>query len=174
MPTRSRRATAHPDDAQREQPAEILRPQRVAARQDRIADPHVLAHLDDVFAGRDRPQRFDGRRADLLGLLDHHHRVGAVGQHAAGGDAGALARPDRRRRRAAHEHFVDQLEVGRQTFGGAERVGGAHREAVHRRSAERRQVARRADVFGQHAIECVARRDVLDRDSRPAGARAGG
>ena len=43
-------------DAQRDQPAEILRSQHVAARQHRVADAHVLANLDHVFAGRDRPQ----------------------------------------------------------------------------------------------------------------------
>ena len=84
---------------------------------------------------------------DQLGLLDHHHAVGAARQHAAGRDGGGGAgRNLERRRMAAGDHFGVELEKFRIGVAGADDIGGAQREAVDIGAVERRRIDRRHHV----------------------------
>ena len=96
------------------------------------------------------------RRLDQLGVLDHHHGVGAARHHAAGGDGGRGAGPtsifgrDARRRSPRRS-----AQPARRRVAGAGGVGGAQREAVDVGAVERRHVERRGHVMRQHAAERV-------------------
>ena len=99
--------------------------------------------------------QLDGRHAfDQLGVLDHHHRIGAARQHAAGGDGGGGAGSDLDlRRMAAGDHLGVERELLWCVVGGARGVGSAQREAVDIGAVERRHVDRRGEIGGEHAAE---------------------
>ena len=65
------------------------------------------------LSGRDSAAQFDGGDAlDQLGVLDHHHSVGAARHHTAGRDGGRGAGRDFELRRvAAGDHFRVELEL---------------------------------------------------------------
>ena len=121
-------------------------PIALALAQQRLAARDVGAGIGDELPRR-RPRgaaRSPGTRLDQLGVLDHHHRVGAARHHAAGGDGGRGAGLDLElRRMAAGDHLGVERELLRRAVGGAGRVGGAQREAVDIGAVERRHVDRR-------------------------------
>ena len=107
------------------------------------------------WPGAARAAQLDRRHAlDQLGVLDHHHGVGAARHHAAGGDGGRGAGPDLDLGRvAAGDHLGVERELLRRGVGRARGVGGAQREAVDIGAVERRHVDRRGEIGGQHAAE---------------------
>ena len=108
-----------------------------------------------------------------VGVLDHHHRVGAAGHHAAGGDGDGLAGPDGSDRHdAGVNHFVGQAHPTRHFLRGAEGVLRHDGEAVHVGAVERRHVHRRHDVGGEHAAQRVLQRHLLDAARRQVERRA--
>ena len=133
----------------------------------RLAGAHVLARVAHVGAGGDRDAHVDVV-ARLGGVLDPHHRVGAVRHRRAGHDADA---PCPARPAALATEPAPTVSSTRRRTGalGARRrdVGAAHRVAVHGRVAERRHVARRLDRLGQHP---AARRGQRAPARRPCAA----
>ncbi len=95
-------------------------------------------------------------------MLDHHHRVGAARDNAAGGDHGRGAGHDldRRLHAASHDLGVER-KPPRRAVAGADDVGGAQCEAVDVGAIERRRVDRRNRVGCQHAGERSRQRDGL-------------
>ena len=95
-----------------------------------------------------------GIALDQLGVLDHHHGVGAARHHAAGGDGGGGAGPDLElRRMAAGDHFGVERDLLGACLGRAGGVGGAQRKAIDIGAVERRHVDRRGQIVRQHAAE---------------------
>ena len=95
-----------------------------------------------------------GNALDQLGVLDHHHGVGAARHHAAGGDGGGGAGLHFDfGRMAAGDHLGVERDLLRRAIGGAGRVGRADREAVDVGAVERRHVDRRGEIARQHAAE---------------------
>ena len=135
-------------------------PMRGPAPQHHLAARDVGAGIGDELAGRGGAAQVDRRCAlvlDQLGMLDHHHRVGAARNHAAGRDRGGRAGRDlERRRMAAHDHLAVETQPARRDVARARGVGGAQREAVHIGAIERRHVDRRGHVMREHAAERVA------------------
>ena len=108
-----------------------------------------------------------GHALDQLGVLDHHHGVGAARHHAAGGDGGGGAGRDLELRRvAAGDHLGVERELLRRAFGRAGGVGGAQREAVDIGAVERRHVDRRRQIIRQHAAERGGERHALGGQGR--------
>ena len=141
---------------------------RVPAPQHHLAARDVGAGIGDELAGRDRAAHVDRRRSvavDQLGVLDHHHGVGAARDHAAGRDRGRGAR--RRLRAPAHgrRRSTSPLSAkpARRDVARARGVGGAQREAIDIGAIERRHVDRRGHIMRQHAAERARRA----RRSRP-------
>jgi hypothetical protein len=100
-------------------------------------------------------------------VLDHHHRIGAARDDAAGGD----------RRRCAGRHFDggrnaagDHFGIERKTFwravAGACGVGGAHGKAVDIGAVERRRIDRRDHVGCEHARQRRAEGETLTAERR--------
>jgi hypothetical protein len=103
------------------------------------------------------PAQFDrGCRPllDKLGLFDHHHRVGAARNDAAGCD----------RCRRPRQHLDGRLDAARHDFGvehepphrigaGAGKIGGAHRKTVDIGTIERRRIDRRDHIGREHTAE---------------------
>ena len=105
-----------------------------------------------------------GIALDQLGVLDHHHGVGAARHHAAGGDGGGGAGLDLDLgRMAAGDHLGVERELLRRAVGGAGEVGGAQRKAIDVGAVERRHVDRRREIVRQHAAERRRERDALGR-----------
>ena len=77
-------------NAQRQQPADILRAQSVPHRQDDLPRLH-LPPPDHVLTRCHCIEHFDAGRISLLGVFDHHYGVSAGRDHAAGVDNGRLA-----------------------------------------------------------------------------------
>ena len=102
-----------------------------------------------------------------VGVLDHHHRVGAARHHAAGRNRQRLAGPDDGGRDdAGVDLFGAEPHHARRFLGCAERVFRDHREAVDVRAVERRHVDGRDHVGGQHAPERGLERDPLGASRR--------
>ena len=102
-----------------------------------------------------------------LGVLDHHHRIGAARHDAAG--------RDRRRGAgrdfdggfdAASDDFGIELKPLRGTVAGAGRIGGAHRETVDIGAVERRRIDRRDHVGREHAGERRGKRQGFAAERR--------
>ena len=96
---------------------------------------------------------------DQLGVFDHHHRVGAARNDAAGRD----------RRCGASGHFKswcntagDDLAIERETLrcarSGAQRICCPQRETVDVGPIERRRVDRGDHVSGDDARQCSGKR----------------
>ena len=85
-------------------------------------------------------------------MLDHHHRVGAARDDAAGRDRrrGAGQYFDRRRN-AAGDHFGIERKTLWRAVARARGVGGAHGKAVDIGAVERRRIDRRDHVGREHA-----------------------
>ena len=147
------------DDPERRQPAQLGRAQPPPGRDRHLPGPHVLADGQHVLTGRRRVEhlhlrlRRAWRRAVEVGVLDHHHRIGAGRDHRAGVRAHRLAGAHGDRRNHAGRHVVDQQQIGRRLFRRAQRVGGTDRVAVHRRAGEGRQRLARDQVLRKHAAE---------------------
>ena len=89
-------------------------------------------------------------------MLDHDYRVGALGQHAAGAYARALARGQAEIGLLAHGHLAAKFQVGWLALAGAKGVFCPYRETVHGGAGESGQVVRCDEVFGQAAAGCKA------------------
>ena len=120
--------------------------------------------------GSDRPVHLDqdlARGILRLGVLDHHDRVGASGQHPAGRDHGCRARNDGvARRHAGGQHLRVEAERPGAQRGSADGVGRAHREPVHAGSVEPGDVDQGDDVAREDAPERVPQRDALGSERR--------
>ena len=123
--------------------------------EERPTSAHILADGHRVLTRCDGAQYLDGLARHRLGLLEHHDRVGAGGQHAPRVDEDRLAGLDRRRLRSPHGDFAGQGQIGREGFRRAERVRRADCIAVHRAAREGRQGGRSGQGGGQHAPEGV-------------------
>ena len=89
---------------------------------------------------------------DQFGVLDHHHRVGAARDDAAGRDRGRGAGHHLDRGLdAAGDHLGIEREPLRRAVAGAGGVGGAHRKTVDIGAVERRRIDRRDNIGGEHA-----------------------
>ena len=84
------------------------------ARQHGLALSDVFARLNHILARRRRAQHFNLSRARGLRMLDHHNRVRAPRQHAAGVDQQRLAHADVQCRRLAHLELAALLHECRQ------------------------------------------------------------
>ena len=94
-----RRTTSTCGDAAGRQHADLARRDARAAAQHQFAARDVGAGVGDELPGRGGAAHVDRRRAqslDQLGVLDHHHRIGAARHHAAGRDRRGGAGTDRR------------------------------------------------------------------------------
>ncbi len=104
---------------------------------------------------------------DQLGLLDHHHGVGAARDHAAGRDRGGGAGLHLQRRRiAGGDHFGIEPENFRLAVAGADGIGRTQGEAVHVGAVEGRRIDRRHHVVREHACERERQRHGLGRERR--------
>jgi hypothetical protein len=86
-------------------------------------------------------------------VLDHHDRVGAVREQAAGGDRHRRPGPHLTVRRAPHRDRAGDLEERGQRLGGGVRVGSPHGVAVDGRARVRRQLLVGEHVGGGHGAE---------------------
>ncbi len=113
--------------------------------------------------------QFDTRCALLhqFGLLDHHHRVGAARDHAAGRDRCSGAGFDLQRRRvAAGNHLgIEREDFGRRVTG-ANCIGRAQRKTIDIGAVERRRIDRGHDIMRQHARERTGKRYRLGAERR--------
>jgi hypothetical protein len=101
---------------------------------------------------------------DQIGLLDHHHRIGAPRYHAASSDGGGGAGRDLERRGiAAGNYFGVQSQYLGIAIAGANRIGSAHGETVHIRAIKRRRIDGRHDVMRKHASQRVGDYDTFRR-----------
>ena len=133
----------------------------MTGRQQHVAGGQVFAGLDDMLTGGRRAQDFDGGLIDRLGVLHHHHGVGAGRQHAAGVDELGGAGMQGPLGGGAHRDLAIHGEECRQPFGGAVGFGGANRVAVHGRAGERGAVFRRNERRGGDSSQGVVQLDAL-------------
>ena len=118
--------------------AEILGAERAPAGDDLVAGPGVFVGPHHALAGRDRPDHLDRAGHHLSGVLDHHDRVRAGRNGAAGRDSYRAARSHRLLRRSAHADGAGEGEVAGQAVRYAVGVGGADGDAVHPGGGDRR------------------------------------
>ena len=138
--TRGRAKTSSPVDAERGRDGKPRRCQHRALGKGDLASDEVAARSPDVLAWRYRLEDADAI-AVARRVLDHHDRVGAVGNRRARRDAGARPGHDRVGRRRAREDRLDLAQLDSAIRRSAARVGRAYRVAIHRRPRERRHVA---------------------------------
>ena len=153
-------------DANGQQAADILRSDAMMARQDQRIFSHILAGLDDIFAGRDRFHHFNLMIAEALRQFHHHHGIGAARQHAAGVNLQCLAAANLALRNFAHFDFADNLQERRQRLAGAESIGGAQGIAIDGAFAERWRALRREDILGSDATQRIGGGDDLASELR--------
>jgi hypothetical protein len=135
---------------------EVARAQLMARGESHFAETKIQALLTHVAAFGRRFLNFD-TVAVAGGLLLHHHRVGAVGQHAAGENARGFAWTDRVGEGPAGRDFADDFQAHRRRRD----VACAHRVAVHRGKIRRRLGAARFDIPGQDAAVGIGERNVF-------------
>ena len=82
--------------------------------------------------------------AARLGVLDHHHGVGAARHHAAGGDRHGRARPNHGRRHDAGVNRLRRRAARRAALPRTRRTCLRRRRRSHRRSSDRTTARRRA------------------------------
>ncbi len=159
--------------ADRLQQAEIRGPEPVARLVEGLSLGNVLADRADVTALGDGRKDLDLGIA-VVGCLDLHDGVGAVGDDTAGVDGNGRAGP-------AVGSAVEGVEDDRAGIGGADGIGRAHGVAVHRRPlvvrhrVRGRELGRHDAAVGQG--ERQAFRPVVWRDRRQqllAGGRQAG
>ena len=137
------------------QHADLARADHLALAHQGLAARDVGAGVGDELPRRHAAAQLDRRNAlDQLGVLDHHHGVGAARHHAAGGDGGGGAGLHLDLgRMAAGDHLGVERDLLRRAVGCAGGVGRAQREAVDIGAVERRHVDRRREIVRQHAAE---------------------
>ena len=147
--------------------ADLARADHRAGAQQRLAARDVGAGIGYELSGRGGAADFDRARACGLGVLDHDDGVGAPRQRPPSRNRGRRSRQHwPRRRNAAGDDFIVEHQAHRRCFGGASKIGGAHRKAVDIGAVERRHVDRRHDVFGQRAAERVRQPALLARHGK--------
>ena len=118
------------------------------------------------------PADLDDRRAlDLAGfrMLDHHDRIGAARQHAAGRDQGGEARRHRQPRLdTGRQHLEVQLQSLGRLLAGIGHIAGAQRKAVDIRAIEAGNVDLGDDGLRQHPVQRQRQR----KPSPPSGRSA--
>ncbi len=143
--------------AARREHADFAGSDRRAAAQQSFPARDVGAGIRDELPARRGAAQIDrGRRRllDQFGLLDHHHRIGAARDDAAGGDRGCGAGHHfDRGLDAAGDHFGIERQPLRRAVAGADRVGRAHGKSVDIGAVERRRIDRRNRVGRKHASE---------------------
>ena len=99
---------------------------------------------------------------DQIGVLDHHHGIGAAWQDAAGRDRRCRAAGDFDGRGVpAHDHLAVETQWARCGVAGAQRIGGAQCKPVDIGAIEGRNVDRRGHILREHASERSLQRDRL-------------
>ena len=153
------RAREHLDRraTERRQHAEFGCAEATAGRQDTLARAQVGRTLRQILPGRDLRAHHD-RLAFEVDVFDRNHRVRAVGERAARGDAQRLVRIDRVRRRGTHSNFTDDRA--------AHAAAAENRKPVHRRTRMRGMIFARDRVARQDAPGRGAERDAFDRRRR--------
>ena len=146
---------------ERGQHRDVLGSQRRAGDDRGLPGRHVLVGAHDPLSGRDRPDDLDRARHRLLGVLDHHHGVGAVRERAAGRDRDGAVDGHGELGGRAHGHAAGQGEVRRDRLRGAEGVLGADGVAVDAGAVKARQRLAGEDVGGGDAAGGVVQRDGL-------------
>ena len=86
----------------------------------------------------------------LGGVFDHHHRVGARGQHGAGGHPQGLTPAHAPARGHAHGHLPLDFQVLGRPGAGPEAIPGPDRVAVHGGPQKSRHRLRRTDGRSQN------------------------
>jgi hypothetical protein len=105
-------------------------------------------------------------------VLDHHDRVGAARNHAAGCDRrGGAGHHLDRRLYAAGNYLGVEDEPSRRAVAGARCVRGAHRETVDVGAIERRRIDRRDNISREHAGERVCKQYGFAAERREVDAR---
>ena len=115
-----------------------MRPEGPSGPSELVTRSRVLIGPHDALAGSDRAVDLDRPGHRLGRVLDHHDRVCAGWQHAAGRDGERPAGTEREFGRCTHLHGPEHLEVAGQAIGGTVGVGRADGEAVDRRASEPR------------------------------------
>ena len=111
--------------------ADLTRADHGAGAQQRLAARDIGAGIGHELPRRGGTADLDRARANRLGVLDHDDGVGAARQRAAGCDRSRRSLQNRPRRRgAAGDDLVVQLDADRRGLGGSGEIGGAHRKAV--------------------------------------------
>ena len=157
------------------QHADLARADRRALAQQSFAARDVGAGVGNELAARRRPAQIDrggGGVFEKLGLFDHHHRIGAARDDAAGRDGGGCAGFDRNGRSdAAGDHFRVEGKPLRRAVAGARGIGGADGKTVDVGTVERRRIDRRDHVGGKDAAQAGIERQRLGAERREIDAR---
>ena len=139
-----------------------------------LAARDVGTGIRNELPARRRASQIDRRRRlvlDQFGLLDHHHRIGAARDDAAGGDRGRGAGLHFERwRNAASDHFGVERQALRRAVASAGGVGRTHGKAVDIGAIEWRRVDRRDHVDRKHAGERSGKRHGFGRQRRTISA----
>ena len=136
----------------------------------RLATGDVGAGIGNELSGRRGAAHVDCGRAILLlrlGMLDHHHGIGAARNDAAGCDCGCGARHDLERgRMAADDDLAVETKAPRRAVARAGGFGGAQCTAIDIGAIERRHVDGRRDIGCERATERESKGDGFARQRR--------
>ena len=135
--------------AQGRQEADLLGAETPAGREEHLAPGHVLPGGEQTFAGGHGPAHLQGAVRVLGGVFDHHHRVGARGQHGAGGHPQGLAGTHAPGGGYPHGHLAFDFQVLGRPDAGPEGILGPDRVAVHGGAQKPRHILRRRDGRSQ-------------------------
>ena len=139
------------------QHADLARPDKRAPPQHGLAARDVGAGVGDKLAGRDGAPDVDRRALrslDELGMLDHHHGVGAARHDAAGRNGGRGPGFNRESRCLSTLQTLGlEPQAPRHRVGRADRIRGRDRKPIDAGAVERRRVGWRDDIGRQHAAE---------------------
>jgi len=149
-----------PAGADRRGDADIPGREDAAPLEDDLPRPEVLSPGDHVLAGRHRAV-YEDVVPDLLGVLDHHDRIGTARESAAGGDVLAGPRGDAPGIPAPHPHPAPAREHRRDGLGGPGGIGRGDCVAVDRRPVKPRYIAIGTDVPRKGPVEGIFERDIL-------------
>ena len=160
MPTTGRAQTLTAGDARGREQAQVLGAQRAPGRREQRSRRRVLVGAHHPVAGRDGAHHLDRARHRLLGVLDHHDRVGPRRQRAAGRHGHRRAGDHVDRRAPGPCDGPDDVEVAREPVRHPVGVGGPHREPVDGGPGEPGQRGRRRDRLGGTRRSASARATV--------------
>src|SRR4030042_61984 len=145
----------------RRQKSQILRPQPVAATEQRLSSSAVLASSHDVFKRGDRFEDLNRVPIQLFRVLHHPHCVAPRRKCAAGPYAESFPSPDGVVDDLSHAHLTGDPEERGRGLTGAERVRSAYCEPVHGGAVKARQIFSSCYRLANHPIERVPGGDLL-------------